>query len=95
MKLHVLLALAGLAIGFAVPVLAKEKDTADPQMAQQIRALAMKYDAAFNRNDPAAVAALYTEDAVFVTPQGNILRSAGHRKKPCKIHFQQSIWSHI
>jgi uncharacterized protein (TIGR02246 family) len=59
-----------LAIGFAVPVLAKEKDTADPQMAQQIRALAMKYDAAFNRNDPAAVAALYTEDAVFVTPQG-------------------------
>ena len=48
---RVLLALAGLAIGFAVPVLAKEKeekDTADPQMAQQIRALAMKYDAAFN-----------------------------------------------
>jgi len=43
---RVLLALAGLAIGFAVPVLAKEKDTADPQMAQQIRALAMKYDAA-------------------------------------------------
>jgi len=45
---RVLLALAGLAIGFAVPVLAKEKDTADAQMAQQIRALAMKYDAAFN-----------------------------------------------
>jgi uncharacterized protein (TIGR02246 family) len=29
---------------------------------QQIRTLASKYDAAFNNNDAAAVAALYTED---------------------------------
>jgi nuclear transport factor 2 (NTF2) superfamily protein len=36
----------------------------------QIRALASKYDAAFNRNDAAAVAALYTEDVVFKTPNG-------------------------
>jgi uncharacterized protein (TIGR02246 family) len=73
-----------LAIGFAVPVLAKEKDTADPQMAQQIRALAMKYDAAFNRNDPAAVAALYTEDAVFVTPQGTFYGPQAIEKRHAK-----------
>jgi uncharacterized protein (TIGR02246 family) len=56
----------GLAIIFLVPVFAQQKDTVDPQVAEQIRALAAKYDAAFNRNDAAAVAALYTEDGVQV-----------------------------
>jgi uncharacterized protein (TIGR02246 family) len=57
-----LLALAGLAISFAAPAIAQQKDTVDPQIAQQTRALASKYDAAFNNNDAAAVAALYTDD---------------------------------
>jgi uncharacterized protein (TIGR02246 family) len=59
-------ALVGLAIGFTVPTFAQQKDTVDPKTAQQIRALSMKYDEAFNRNDAAAVAALYTEDGVQV-----------------------------
>jgi len=32
--------------------------------------LGMKYDEAFNRSDPGALAALYSEDAVRATPHG-------------------------
>jgi uncharacterized protein (TIGR02246 family) len=46
------------------------KDTADPQIAQQIRERGKKYDEAFNKNDATAVAALFTEDALQVTPDG-------------------------
>ena len=51
MKIPLLLALAGLAIGFTPPVFAQQKDTVDPETAQQVRALASNYDAAFNRQD--------------------------------------------
>jgi uncharacterized protein (TIGR02246 family) len=46
------------------------KDTADPQIAQQIRERGKKYDQAFNKNDATALAALFTEDALQVTPEG-------------------------
>jgi uncharacterized protein (TIGR02246 family) len=70
MKTRFPIALALLAIGFASPTFAQQKDTVDPKIAQQIRALAMKYDDAMNRHDAAAVAALYTEDAVYVAHHG-------------------------
>jgi hypothetical protein len=60
----------GLAIGFVSTTSAQQKDTVDPQIAVQIRALASKYDAAFNRSDAATVVTLYTEDVVFKTPNG-------------------------
>ncbi len=65
-----LVALVGLAIGFAVPTLAQQKDTADPKTAQQIRVLTAKFNEAFNKHYLAAVAALYTEDAVWQTYHG-------------------------
>jgi uncharacterized protein (TIGR02246 family) len=65
MKIRVLLALAGLAIGFAVPAFPQRKDTVDPQVAEQVRALASKYEQAFNKNDATALGALFSEDAVF------------------------------
>ena len=68
MKTHVLLAFVGLAIGFVLPTFAQ--DTVDPKTAQQIRALTAKFNEAFNKHDPAAVAALYTEDAVWQTYHG-------------------------
>jgi ketosteroid isomerase-like protein len=34
----------------------------DPKIIEQIRLLASKYDTAFNKNDPTAIATLYTED---------------------------------
>jgi len=67
MKIRLVVALVGLAIGLTVPALAQQKDTVDPQTAQQIRALRIKFDEAFNRNDAAAVAALYAEDGVWVS----------------------------
>jgi hypothetical protein len=62
MKIRLAAALLTLAISFAAPTFGQQKDTADPQTAQQIRALRIKFDEAFNRNDAAAVAALYAED---------------------------------
>jgi uncharacterized protein (TIGR02246 family) len=70
MKIRFLFALVGLAISFAVPAYAQQKDKSDPKIVQQIRALEMKFDEAFNRSDVGALAALYTEDAVRVTPHG-------------------------
>ena len=58
--------LFGLAISFAPPAFAQ----VDPKIEQQIRALLAKFDEAFNRSDVGALAALYTEDAVRVTPHG-------------------------
>jgi uncharacterized protein (TIGR02246 family) len=80
MKRRLVVTLMGLAISFALPSFAQQKGTADPQIAQQrdlsgdVKALAefgdlgLKLDEAYNKNDAAAVAALFTEDAVLVSP---------------------------
>jgi hypothetical protein len=68
-----MLTLAGLAISFALPTFAQEKDAAvDPQIVQQLHAIGKKSDKAFLKGDAAALAALYTEDAVYVTNTGPI-----------------------
>jgi crotonobetainyl-CoA:carnitine CoA-transferase CaiB-like acyl-CoA transferase len=66
--MRLLVALIGLAIGFAIPVLAQEKDTVDLQTRQEIEAVDAKLDEAINKNDAAAVAALFTEDAILLEP---------------------------
>ena len=66
MKMRLLLAFTALAIGFAVLVLAQEKNTIDPAVRQQIEAVNMKYDEAYNKGDAAAIVARYTQDAVEV-----------------------------
>ena len=58
MKIPLLLALAGLAISFAVPAIAQQKDTADPQLREALAAYNKKEDEAFNNGDAAALAAL-------------------------------------
>jgi hypothetical protein len=65
MKKH-LAALVGLAISFVLPTFAEEKIAVDPEVRQQIEALLMKYDEAYNNHDVAAVAALFTPMAVEV-----------------------------
>ena len=67
MKLHSLLALAALACGFAVPVLAQQKEPSiSDQDREQILAIGKKNDEAWSKEDATALAALFTEDAVFV-----------------------------
>jgi uncharacterized protein (TIGR02246 family) len=70
MKTRLLGALVGLAISFALPIFAQQKETVDPQIIAQNNAIAKKFDEACNNNDAAAVAALFTEDAIFVTEAG-------------------------
>jgi uncharacterized protein (TIGR02246 family) len=69
MKFRLLLTLVGLAIGFTAQPSAQEKNTVDPEVRQQIEALSRQYDEAFNRNDPGAVADLFTADAVEAGPE--------------------------
>ena len=71
MKIRLVVALAGLAMSFALPAFAQQKNTVDPKIEQQIRILAAKYDEAINKQDAAAVAALYAQDGVWVTHDGS------------------------
>src|SRR6516165_6444181 len=71
--MKILPALARLAISFALPAFGQEKDAAvDPQIVQQLEAIGKKSDEAFLKGDAAAVAALYTEDAVLVNDTGTV-----------------------
>ncbi len=72
MKIRSLLAVVGLAISFALPTFAQQKETVDPQIIEQLNAVSKKYEEADNNNDAAALAALFTEDAVFVTDKGPV-----------------------
>jgi ketosteroid isomerase-like protein len=44
--------------------------TPDPQLRQQLDAKSKKYSDAMNKNDAAAVAAFFTQDAVLVNDSG-------------------------
>jgi uncharacterized protein (TIGR02246 family) len=66
MKMRLLLTLAGFAIGFVLPALAQEQNTVDPEVRQQIEAVHMKFVEAQNKGDAAAIAALFTQDAIQV-----------------------------
>jgi uncharacterized protein (TIGR02246 family) len=82
MKIRSVVPLVGLAISFALTTFAQQKDTAVPRIVQQrdLRGVAealdefgefhQALDAAYNKNDAAAVAALFTEDALLVEPDG-------------------------
>ncbi len=66
MKIRLIGALVGLAMSFPLPSIAQDQNTVDPQVRQQIEAVFMKFEEAYNNRDAAAVAALYTQDAIEV-----------------------------
>jgi uncharacterized protein (TIGR02246 family) len=71
MKIRSVVALSGLAISFALPIFAQEQSAVDPKTRQEIEAVLMQIGEAYNKHDAAAVAALYTHDAVRVdNPSG-------------------------
>ena len=53
-----------MAIAFALPTFAQEQNAVDLQVRQQIKAVLVKYNEAVNKHDAAAIAALFTEDAL-------------------------------
>jgi ketosteroid isomerase-like protein len=95
MEIRLVVALVGLAISFALPIFAQQKDAADPQMRQQLDALSQKYDEAFNNGDAAALAALYTEDGIEVTNTGSVYGREAIEKYYAdlfqKFHFSNHI----
>ena len=63
------LLVVGLVISTAALADGQEKGTVDQQVREQIEALNVKYDEAFNQNDAEAVTALFTADAVETGPE--------------------------
>jgi ketosteroid isomerase-like protein len=57
---------------------AQQKATVDPQTAQKILAITLAYNEASGNSDAAAIAALFTEDGLFVTDTGPVYGSGGH-----------------
>jgi ketosteroid isomerase-like protein len=92
MKIHFLLALAGLALSFAFPAFAQQ--TADPKTIEQFDEFNKKFDEAFNNNDAAAVAAFFT-DAVQVTPEGPIYGREAIEKNFADLFTQIHVSEHI
>ena len=72
MKNPPLLALAGLAISFAVPAFAQQTNTPDPELRRRLVALIKIHNQALDKNDAAAVAAQFTEDAILVPETGPV-----------------------
>ena len=70
MKIRSVVTLVGLAIIFALPTFAQQTNTPDPQLRQRLLAVIEKHADAMNKNDAAAAAALFTEDAVYLTDRG-------------------------
>jgi ketosteroid isomerase-like protein len=71
MKICLIVALAGLAISLALPTFAQQTNTPDPQLRQRLLAVIEKHADAMNKNDAAAAAACFTEDAIYRMRAGN------------------------
>ena len=72
MKTPLIVALVGLAISFALPTFAQQTNTPDPQLREKLIAAIKKHTDALDKNDATAVAAVFTEDGILVTPDGPI-----------------------
>jgi uncharacterized protein (TIGR02246 family) len=81
MNTRLLLALAGFVIGFVSPTFAQQKDTVDPKSIEQLQEEDKNFEEAYNKHDAAAIAALFTDDAVLVTPHGTFTGRAAIEKK--------------
>ena len=57
------------------------RNTPDPQLRQRLLTVFQKYSDAENNDDATAVAALFTEDALFVAPDGMFSRRQAIEKK--------------
>ena len=68
--------------------------TPDPQLRQELLALAKKFEDAWNNNDATAVAALFTDDAVLIEDTGPVYGRQAiekHYKDACRICISATI----
>jgi ketosteroid isomerase-like protein len=98
MKMRSVIALAGLAISFAFPIYAQDQNAVDPKTRQEVEAVEMQIVEAYNKHDAAAVAALYTHDAVRVDnprpPVGTaLLVGRKAMEKRFETEFTWASWS--
>jgi uncharacterized protein (TIGR02246 family) len=75
--------------GFATPDLGQQTDGIDPQIDQLIRALTMACEEALNEHDAPAVAAFFSEDAVWKTPQGTFYGRRTIERRLADYHFHR------
>ena len=93
MKICSLLALVGLAISLALPTLAQQTNTPDQKAWWD--SLGKKFDVAWYNNDAAALAALFTKDAVLVTNTGPIYGPDAIEKMYADLFKQVHFSNHI
>lgn len=95
MKTPLLVAVAGLAICSALPTFAQQTNTPDPQLRQRLIALIKIHADAMDKNDATAVAANFTEDAVFVEQDGPTFGREAIQKlwadRFQKVHFSNHV----
>ena len=72
MKKRLVVPLVGLAISFALPTFAQQTNEPDPQLRQKLAGVIAKHADAMNKNDAAAAAACFMQDAVYVTVRGPV-----------------------
>ena len=81
MKTDLVLALISSAVAFASPTFGQQKDTVDPKIIEQLQEEDKNFEKAYNKHDAAAIAALFTDEAVLVTPHGTFTGRAAIEKK--------------
>jgi hypothetical protein len=72
MKIRLLFAMVGLAIGFVLPTHAQQTNTPDPKLRERVISRFKAFIDALTKKDAAAVGANFTKDAIVVTPYGPV-----------------------
>jgi len=81
MRILLAVVLVGLVIGVARSTFAQQKDTVDPKIIEQLQEEDKNFEEAYNKHDAAAIAGLFTDEAVLVTPHGTFTGRAAIEKK--------------
>ena len=94
MKIRLVVSLVGLAISFALPTFAQQTNKPDPQLRERLITRIKAHTDALDKNDAAAVAANFTEDAVNVEQNGTTLGREAIEKlwadRFQKVHFSNN-----